>query len=88
MNRVVITLWVGAAILIGCAVGTCFPADQEYALALASPDKPTVMIGIVAVGLNKVQAEGAAVQLNRTFEKQSIPVVVCARPRIDIGNYK
>jgi uncharacterized membrane-anchored protein YhcB (DUF1043 family) len=82
-------VYVASALVVGFGIGDILAAvtAPEYMLALATPDKPGIMIGVVVVGLNKRQAEGAAVQLNETFKQRSIPVVVSARPQVDIGNY-
>jgi hypothetical protein len=78
-------------VLVGVALGLFLvnaeSTDREYMLALANPATPTVIVGVVQVGLNKHQAEGAAVQLNETFKNRSIPLTVTARPQLDIGNY-
>jgi hypothetical protein len=84
---VLVGLTVIVGVAVGLALGDVDTTQREYMLALAVPDTHTVIVGVVVVGLNKHQAEGAAVQLNETFRQRSIPLTVTARPQLDIGNY-
>jgi hypothetical protein len=59
-------------------------ADQEYMITLANPTKPKVIVGVVKVGMNKRQAEGAAFQLNETLKERKLPLVASARKLVDV----
>jgi hypothetical protein len=77
-----------AAGLLGVIIGIVVrqkvdAADAEYILLIVEGSDPdSNAIGSVQVGLNKVQAEGAAFQLNETLKEHEIPLVVKARKQI------
>jgi hypothetical protein len=87
-------LWgalLGYAMAIAATLGalTAFADDPEYILIIVDERiQPGSNIGVVQVGMNRIQAEGAAFQLNEALKEHGLPVLIKMHTQSDIGNYK
>jgi hypothetical protein len=78
-----------AAFQLTIGIRAAFADDPEYILIIVDQRvQPGSNIGVVQVGMNRIQAQGAAFQLNEALKEHGLPVFIKIHTQSDIGNFK
>jgi hypothetical protein len=78
-----------AAFQLTIGIRAAFADDPEYILIIVDQRiQPGSNIGVVQVGMNRIQAEGAAFQLNEALSEHQLPIFIKTHTQSDIGNLK